>query len=216
MKRVRAASLRGRRATAPETVASARTAPSMRASRGRRGAAATVRIVPEAAAPAPAAESVQHTPTRSATARAVRQERNLVRAALDTPRSLRAKRAGGETRAPSVDEAAAELAHDCVLLDPGRCDGDLAPDRPVRARDDNGLHAPQGRQVRHEANCPADSRAAILVFTPHGVHGLSRDRDPAARRTGNLDHASRVRMGSEDSGESYHSPQFVGDATAQA
>ena len=64
-------------------------------------------------------------------------------------------------RVVSVDEAAAELAHDCVLLDAGRRDGDLAANRPVRARDDGRLHAPQRRQVRHEANRAADGGAAL-------------------------------------------------------
>src|SRR5258708_10396533 len=156
MKRVRAASLRGRRTTAPETSASARTAPRSRAARGKRGAAATIRIAPEAAAPAPAAESVQHTPTRSATATAVRKERNFLRPALDTSAVYGQITGVGMRTAALVDEAAAELAHDRVLLHAGRGDGDLAPDGPVRARDNRGLHAPQRRQVRHEANCPTD------------------------------------------------------------
>ena len=195
MKLVRAAWLRGRRTTAPETVASARTAPRSRAAYGRRGAAVTIRIVLDAA-PAPAAESVPHTPTRSATASAVRQERNRKPPALDTLRSLRRIRADGEPMV-SVDEAAAELAHDGVFLDAGGRYSDLPADGPVRAGDDRRLHPPQRRQVRHEANCAAHGRTAVLVLTPHRVHRLSRDRDPAARRTGDLDHAFSVRRAAD-------------------
>ena len=46
------------------------------------------------------------------------------------------------------------------------------------------------------ADGAADGRAAGLVLTPDVVHGLARDRDPAARFAGDLDHASRVRVGS--------------------
>src|SRR5262249_5428649 len=96
MKFVSAAGSRGRSITAPETGASALTAPRLRAPCGRRGAAVTMRIV-FGAAVAPDAESVPHAPMRSATASAVRQERNRQPPALDTLFSLRANPAVGSS-----------------------------------------------------------------------------------------------------------------------
>src|SRR5437867_768096 len=105
MKPLSAASLRGRRTTAPETVASARNAPRSRAARGNCGAAATILVATEAA-PAPAAESVAHAPTRSATASTVRKERNPLRPALDT--SAVYGQCSGMVDQQLVDEAATQ------------------------------------------------------------------------------------------------------------
>jgi hypothetical protein len=46
------------------------------------------------------------------------------------------------------------------------------------------------------ANGTTEGGTPRLVLAPDGVHGLARNRDPAARFAGDLDHASRVRLGS--------------------
>jgi hypothetical protein len=102
----------------------------------------------------------------------------------------------GKPASRSADEAAAELAHDRVLLHSRRSHGDLTAHRPVTACGHGRQEAPQRRQVRKVANGAAKGGTARLVLTPYVVHGLARDRDPAARFAGDLDHASRVRVGS--------------------
>src|SRR3954453_15551055 len=69
MKRVNAASSRGCKTTAPDTVAVGETAPSCFAPRGISGLGARTRVPVGAAAPAPAAEIAKHTsaPTGAAT-----------------------------------------------------------------------------------------------------------------------------------------------------
>ena len=56
--------------------------------------------------------------------------------------------------------------------------------------------ASQRRQVRQVADCATKSWATRLVLAPDVVDRLACDRDPTARFAGDLDHASRVRMGS--------------------
>jgi hypothetical protein len=54
------------------------------------------------------------------------------------------------------------------------------------------------RQIREVANGTTQGGTAGLVLTPDVVHRLARNRDPTARFAGDLDHASRVRMGLRD------------------
>lgn len=56
--------------------------------------------------------------------------------------------------------------------------------------------APQRRQIREVANGATDGGAPRRVLTPDVIHGLARNRDPTARFAGDIDHASRVRLGS--------------------
>ena len=97
----------------------------------------------------------------------------------------------------SADEATAKLAHDRILLHARGSDRDLAAHRSVTAQ----VHlrqeaAPQRRQIRKVANGTANGGTPRLVLTPDVVHRLARNRDPAARFAGELDHASRVRLDS--------------------
>ena len=95
----------------------------------------------------------------------------------------------------SADEAAAELTHDGVLLRARRSHGDLTVHRCG-----DGTGSPAGGAAAAEAgpgrsaNRPAERGTSGLVLTPDVVHGLARNRDPAARFAGDLDHAPRVRM----------------------
>ena len=91
--------------------------------------------------------------------------------------------------------AAAELAHDRVLLDARGSHRDLTAHRAMTAEVHRGLEAPQRRQIRKVANSTSDGWTPRLVLTPDVVHGLARYRDPTARFAGHLDHASRVRVG---------------------
>jgi len=97
----------------------------------------------------------------------------------------------------SADEATAKLAHDRILLHARGSDRDLAAHRSVTAQ----VHlrqeaASQRRQIREVPNGTTDGGTPRLVLTPDVVHRLARNRDPAARFAGELDHASRVRLDS--------------------
>ena len=96
----------------------------------------------------------------------------------------------------SADEATAKLAHDRILLHARGSDRDLAAHRSVTAQVHLREAASQRRQIREVANGTADGGTPRLVLTPDVVHRLARNRDPAARFAGELDHASRVRLGS--------------------
>jgi SAM-dependent methyltransferase len=57
---------------------------------------------------------------------------------------------------------------------------------------------PQRWQIRQVADGAPDGGTPSLVLAPDVVHGLARDRDPAACFTGDRDHAFRVRLSSPD------------------
>ena len=88
------------------------------------------------------------------------------------------------------------LAHDRVLLHARGSHGDLTAHRSVTAKVHRRQEAPERRQIREVANGTTEGGTPRLVLTPDVVHGLARNRDPTARFAGDLDHASRVRMGS--------------------
>jgi hypothetical protein len=94
-----------------------------------------------------------------------------------------------------ADEAAAKLAHDRVLLHSRGGDGDLTAHRPVTALTHRRQETPQRRQIRKVAHGTTEGGTPRLVLPPDVVHRLARNRDPAARFAGDLDHASRVRVG---------------------
>jgi hypothetical protein len=82
---------------------------------------------------------------------------------------------------------AADLTHDPVPLDACRCDCDLAPDEPMRARADRSKKSVESRYLGLESHRAAHGRAGRRVLSPDQVRPLARDGHPAARITHDLD-----------------------------
>jgi len=92
-----------------------------------------------------------------------------------------------------VQMPATQLAYHCVPLEAGRRDGDLTPNEPVLADAHLREKLRQWRKLGHVPHRAAHGGASGHVLSPHVVHRLACDGQPAARLTRDLDQWSTTR-----------------------